>query len=263
MGLEIKIDVAALASEFQEFAAEVEADLKKGVANLAALTHAHVAMTASEQLNSSRTNGKGKTEQEIYSKSLKFETIADGIYVVGLEKEAIWIEDGLPANFDMKPGLLTSDKTVTHPSGIKTLSIPFEHSKSKVQVAQMTPRAQAIIQDLRTNLRKEKLNLRKIEKNADGSPKLGLLHTRNFKSEIPGKGNTPALHRVNIYQSMKGGNIRRDIMTFRTVSSGPASAGKFLHPGLEGKHYLEEAYEWALKMWEEQILPEILEKWRD
>lgn len=246
MPLEIKIDAAGIAEMFKEFAAEVEADLKKGVANLAAVTHAKVAEMASTELKSSR---------EEYLNALGFEEISEGVWVVSLEKDAFFIEEGLPANFDMKPGLLKDAKTG---AAGKYKVVPFDHTKAP---SQLTKSAQSIVTELRSNLKKENIPFKKIERNADGSPRLGKLHSKNFPSQIPGKGNTPSLKGVSIYQSMKGGNVRRDILTFRTVSSGPASEGKWLHPGIEPKQYLDKAAEWALREWEDKILPEILSKW--
>ena len=56
--------------------------------------------------------------------------------------------------------------------------------------------------------------------------------------------------------------MKRDILTFRTVSSGPASAGKWHHPGMDGKKYLDWALEQATKEWENEILPKIMDKWK-
>jgi hypothetical protein len=68
---------------------------------------------------------------------------------------------------------------------------------------------------------------------------------------------------VSIYQSVTAtGNVRRDILTFRTVSEGPASQGKWIHPGLPPKHFLDRASEWAIKEWENNILPAVLEKYK-
>ena len=51
-------------------------------------------------------------------------------------------------------------------------------------------------------------------------------------------------------------------MTFRTVTDGPGSQGKWIHPGMDGKKFLDKAAEWAEKNFYDQILPEILEKWK-
>ena len=249
MPLEIKVDAAGIAEQFKEFAREVEADIKKGVANLAAVTHAKVAEMASAEL---------KTSREEYLSNLGFEEISEGVWVVSLERDAFWIEEGLEPNFDMKPGLLKNAQTSK--GGYKYKIIPFEHTKAP---SQLTKTAQSIVNELKTNLKKADIPFRKIEKNADGSTRVGRLHSVDFASQTPGKGNTPALKGVNIYQSVnKSGNVRRDILTFRTVTNGPGSEGKFIHPGMEGKKFLDKAADWALREWETKILTEIMDKWR-
>jgi hypothetical protein len=247
--LKIKIDTASIVAQFKELALEVEQDIHKGVANLAAITHAKVAEMASEQLKSSK---------KTFTDNLGFEEISPGIWVVSIDEDALWIEEGIEANKDMKPGLL-KNATKTSKDGFKYRSIKFEHSKAP---SQMTGNAQMIVSQIKSNLKKEGISFKKIEKHPNGSPKVGKLHTFDWKGSVPGKGNTPQLKGVSIYQTLtKSGNVRRDILTFRTVSGGPASAGKWIHPGVEAKKFLDQAAEWGIKIWEDQILPEILSKY--
>lgn len=254
-GLKIKIDTASMAKQFKEMALEVERDLKKGVANLAAITHAKVVEMASEELHSSRKD---------FMDNLGFEEISDGIWVVSVDERALFIEEGLDANFDMKPGLL---------KGRKSRVIPFSHSKAP---SQLNGYAQNLVTSIRAQLKKEKVPFKKLETYSTG-PNKGKpiagevnkpirLHTFDFskgrQSQGSGGGN-PDLKGVNIYQTLtKTGNVRRDIMTFRTVSNGPDSEGKWMHPGLEAKKFLDRACEWGEKQFFEKILPEILDKYK-
>lgn len=251
MALKINIDVAALAQEFKELALEVEQDLGKAVGDLAAMTHAKVAEMASAELHSSL-----KTLQD----ALGFEELTPGVWVVSIDEKAMFIEEGIDANFDMKPGLL-KNATKTSKDGHRYRSIPFDHGKGP---AQMTPYAQSLVTQIKQTLRKENVPFKKIEKNSDGSPRIGKLHAFNIDSEKPTKNAShPALKGVTIYQSVTpSGNVRRDILTFRTVSDGPASNGKWIHPGMQAKHFLDRAYDWAMKEWETNVLPQILEKWK-
>ena len=248
MALRISIDAAALAKEFKEFAAEVERDIKAGVANLATITHAKVKEMAATELKSSR---------EAFMNSLSFEELADGIWIVSVDEKALWVEEGIPPNTDMKPALLKNAETSK--SGGKYKIIPFEHSKAP---SQMTQSAKNIVSQLKTELKKANVPFKTIERNSDGSPRLGKLHSLNLPSQIPGKGNTPALHGVSIYQTMKGNAVKRDIMTFRTVTDGPGSQGKWIHPGLTAKKFLDRAASWAESEFFEMILPEIMERWK-
>lgn len=249
MSLKINIDAAALAKEFKEFAEEVERDIQKGMASLSTIAHAKIVELASAELQSTR---------ETFLDNLSSpEQIAEGVWVISLNEKAFFVEEGLPAGFDMKPGLLKDAKTSS--KGYKYKVVPLDHGQPP---SQMTQSARDIVSTLRTELKKKKIPFKKIEYNSDGTPRLGKVHSLNLPSDIPGKGNTPALHRVSIYQSMKNGNVRRDIMTFRTVTNGPGSDGKWIHPGLEAKKIMDKAADWAEQVFYDQILPEILDKWK-
>lgn len=248
MDIKIKIDAAGLAAQFKELAASIEQDIKHGVANLATITHAKTVEMASNELHSTRKKFLG---------NLGFEEIAEGVWVVGIDEEALFIEEGLEPNFDMKPGLLEDGETSK--DGHKYRIIPFEHSKAP---SQLTPTTTSILNRIKENLKKEGVPFKKLERGADGKPKLGQLHSFNWNSETPGRGNTPLFKNVNVYQTMtKSGNVRRDILTFRTVSNKPGNEDKWLHPGMAGKKFLDRAAEWAEKEFYDKILPEILEKY--
>lgn len=253
--LKFNIDVADIAKEFKDFALEVEQDCQKAVANLAAVTHAKVVQEANEELHSSRQD---------FMDSLGFEEISPGVWVISVDEGGMWIEEGIEANKDMKPDLLRDNAKVSK-NGTRYKVIPFDYGKAP---SQMTVGTQQLVSYLKQELKKEGVPFKKIERNADGSPKVGKLHELDFgnpggRMGGPGKGNTPVFKNLSIYQTItKTGNVRRDIMTFRTVSSGPGSQDKWHHPGLAPKKFLDRALDWAVKEWEEKILPEVLEKWK-
>jgi len=248
MSLKIKIDVENIAAQCKEFAIEAQQDLMKGVENLAAITHAKVVEMAAQELHTSR---------EKFMENLGFEEISEGIWVVSVDEDAFWIEEGLKDGFDMKPGLLKNAKTSK--DGKRYKVVPFEHSQTP---SNLTASAQSIVSQIKSNLRKEKVPFKKIEKDSWDRPKVGKLHSFNWASDVPGRGNTPSLKGVSIYQTMtKGGNVRRDILTFRTVTENQPD--KWISPGFEAKHFLDRAMEWALNEWEQKILPEIMSKWQD
>jgi hypothetical protein len=255
MGLKFNIDAEGIAAEFKSWRMEVERDLSKAVANLAAITDAKVKEMASQEL---------KTSRQPFLDSLGFEEVSPGVWVISVDESGLWIEEGIMANKDMKPDLLKKNFK-TSKDGNKYKSIPFDYGKAP---STQSPSTQQVVSFLKQNLRKEKVPFKKIERNSDGSPKVGKLHEFDFGNPRgtmggPGKGNTPVLNGVSVYQTAtKGGNVRRDILTFRTVSSGPGSQGKWLHPGLEAKKFLDRALAWAMTEWESKILPEVLEKWR-
>lgn len=252
MDLKLKIDASALTSHLKEFAEEAKKDIKSSVKELAVLTHAKIREMAETEL-------KSGTAVSSYLSGLDYQgEISPGVHLITMDERGIWVEEGIEPNTDMKPGLLKNAETSA--KGIKYKVIPFEHSKPP---SQLHPKAREIVSTLRKALDKKGIPFKKNEKNPDGSPKLGKLHTLNIKSEIPGRGNTPSLQRVSIYQTLtKTGDVRRDIFTFRTVTGGPASEGKWIHPGYQKKRFMEKGYDWAVTQWEKEILPAILEKWK-
>lgn len=249
--LKININIDDITKQLKDYVQEIKEDIEKGAANLAAMTHAKVLEFAGEELHSSR---------KILTDNLGFEEISPGVWVVSINQDALWIEEGIEPNKDMKPDLL-KENAHTSKSGSKYKAIPFEHSKAP---SQLTPYAQGLVAKIKANLKKEGIPYKKVERNQDGSPRLGKLHTLNFEGGKPSaKATQDALKGVSIYQSLtKTGNVRRDILTFRTVSSGPNSEGKFIHPGYEAKKFLDKAMVWAQNEFDNNILPEILSKYK-
>lgn len=168
-GLKIKIDTQGLAQQFKNLALEVEKDLNKGVANLAAITHAKVAEMAGSELKSSR---------KTLTDNLGFEEVTPGLWVVSIDEGALWIEEGIEAGKDMKPDLLKG-ATQTSKDGNKYRAIPFDHGKAP---SQLTGYAQNIVSRIRANLKKEGVPFKKIEKDAFGKVLTGKLHT--FPSQV-------------------------------------------------------------------------------
>jgi hypothetical protein len=254
MALKFNIDAAAIAAQFKEFATEVEQDLQKAVANLAAITDAKVKEMANNELHSTRKK---------FMDSLGFEEVSPGVWVISVDEGGLFVEEGIEPNKDMKPDLLEKDYK-TSKDGHRYKAIPFDYGKAP---SQQTAKTQELVSYLKQELKKQNVPFKKIERNSDGSPKVGKLHEFDFgnpggRMGGPGNGNTPVFKNLSIYQSVTAaGQVRRDILTFRTVSSGPASANKWIHPGLDAKKFLDRALEWAMKEWEDKILPEVMKKW--
>lgn len=250
MSIKIKIDASSIASELREYKSQIEKEIQEGVKMLATAAHAKITEMAHSELHSS---------QKKYLEALDIQSISENIHVVTLDEKAFWIEDGIPENTDMKPALL-SKNTKTSKDGNKYRSIPFEHSTGTPTGGSSS---QNIVNQIKTALSKKNIPFKQIERHANGSPKLGKLHTIDVPSGKPGKGNTPQLQGVNIYQSMgKDSKVRRDVLTFRTVSSGPASSDKFIHPGTKAMNFFEKTEQWSYEQWENTILPQILKNYK-
>ncbi len=249
--IKVQIDAQAIAAEFADVKTQIEGEIQAAVKILATATHAKITELAHSDLKAN-----SYTQKE-YLKALKVESISENIHVVSLDESAVYIEDGRP-KFDMKPNLLKNGKTSKSGSMYKV--IPFEQGKKSSEPTQENTE---IIGQIKSALKSKKIPFRAIERHPIGSPKLGKLHTIDIQSDIPGKGNTPQLQGLTIFQSKNNrGNVQRNMFTFRTVSSGEKSKYKWFYPEVQGKDFFKQAEEWALSQWDNQILPEILSKFK-
>jgi intein/homing endonuclease len=139
--------------------------------------------------------------------------------------------------------------------------IPFVHSKNPSEQA---PKAQVLAQQIKSELKKQGINWKKVEYGADGSPRTGLVQRIDIESARPSpKAKTDALKGVAIYQTKQAnGSVRRDVLTFRVVSEKQKAEGMWVHPGREGDHLMDEVFQWAQKTWEEDILPAVVNKYK-
>jgi len=249
INLKFFIDAEALAKEFGELKKQVEEAITLGVKQVASMTYAKTQELASSKLRSTR---------QLYLDNLSFQEVGQGIWVVSLDQPALWLEEGRKAG-DMTEDLLRKNAKIAK-DGSRYKAIPFEHGKSP---SQTSANALMLVNQIKAELKARKIPYKKIEYNADGSPRLGRLHTiRDINSPKPSaRASHGALDSLTIYQRrLPSGKIRRDILTFRTVSS-KMKGSKWIHPGIEPKKFMDEALEWAEKIFNDEILPSILDKY--
>lgn len=258
--LSIVIDMAEIREQFAGLTKQLEEKLTTAAASLAIQTHAHVKEQAQSRLT---------TRREAYVDALQFEQLDAQTWAITVPQKIRWIEDGMPAH-DMLEDLLKSPKAKTSKDGGKYIVIPFKHNKGPTQ---QTPMQASLLSKIKSVMKEKKIPYGKIEKNADGSPKQGLLHSIDIKEPNPKAAHhtNHILEGIRVYQkgkknadgSPKLGKdghqaVSREVMTFRIASSKHKGTGKWQHPGLEAMNFLDEAYEWAMRLWESEIQPEIL-----
>jgi hypothetical protein len=269
---EISINVQDIIAQHQEIADKIEAAVKEGVYKLAIQAHYHVVEIAKSKLRSTK---------EDFSNAVTLTPDGENAWNVTVPKRMMWIEEGLPSNFDMIPGFLNSAKAKSGPNG-KYLVIPFKHNKAP---SQQTNVQAALGNIVKAELKKRNIAYGGIERHADGMPKTGKLHGNLGITGPPsmnppksgqegpvghplavhpkpprqeGPSGRPYLAGLSIQQKMgpfKEGLAKKDMMTFRTVSS--KSSG-WKHPGMEKLDSLGLTYTWALEKWDSDILPGIL-----
>ncbi len=243
----------------------LEQHLKQAGEALTVSTHGHIVEQAQQKLHSSRQK---------YVDALSFTKIGDDAWVISLDPSAMWIEEGIPPGTEMidwllGPGRNGKGKGIkTAKDGSRYRSIPLQQNKGPTQ---STPKQNSLTDMLKTAMKERKIPYGGIEKDASGKPKVGLLHSfdvsklANGKTVPKGRSGASMLQGVRVYQKPvkdKQGNtsVKKAIMTFRTVSTKQKGTGAWVHPGVEAKHFLDEAYEWALKQWSEKIVPDLLDK---
>lgn len=265
----INLDLGNLGELAKEFRPTIDKAMADAARDLATMTHAHIVEEVSQKLHSTRQK---------YLDALSFMQVDEDTYVINLDKPAMWIEEGIPPNKDMLDGLLKSSKAKTAKDGSRYLVVPFEHNKGATQ---QTPAQTNLTDTIKLEMKKRKIPYGKLETDADGKPKTGLLHSFDIMkmplktSNGPGmgkgkigqvrQGNTgiPFLQGVRVYQNKvkdKNGkeSMKKSIMTFRVASSKQKGTGKWIHPGLEAKRFFDEAAAWCLSEFENHIKDQIL-----
>jgi hypothetical protein len=213
----------------------------------------------------------------------------DGVWVLELDAEAVWIDDGMPQH-SMLDDLLASPKAQTAKDGSRFLVVPFQHSGKGP--TEQTSTQQALAGALKGAMKQRKIPWAKIEKDDQGRPLLGRLHGFDV-SHAPLKGSdavghrqgwgavgdvmqgpgprqlggiggapgggTPFLQGVSVYQHQgDDGKVKRSVMTFRVASSKHRGEGRWEHPGLPPVHIIDDTYDWAQKTFDEDIAPRIV-----
>jgi hypothetical protein len=243
--LNININTEELLKDLVDIKDSARDSINKAVGSLAASTNAKVQELAAEQL---------KTTSSKYRKALSFEEISKNIWVVSLDESMLWREEGMTAHSQIDDLLKNNAKISS--KGNKYKSIPMDYSGPE---SEQTPKTKELVKQIKSHLKTERISFKKIEFDPNGNPRLGKIHSMNIPSDKPTeKSSTPALQGINIYQKMgASGKIERHITAFRTVSESQKEEGKWVHPGVRGAYLMDQAFEWAVNTWENEILPEL------
>ena len=263
------LDLGPIVGMVKNLDSSVRKAMNDAARDLTAQTHAHILEQVQSKLHSTR---------EKYVKALSFKQVDADTWVIELDKDAMFIEEGLKPNTDMLDGLLKSSKAKTAKDGSRYIVVPFQHNKGATQ---QTPAQTTLTNTIKSEMKKRKIPYGKLETGADGKPKTGLLHSFDIMKQpiktAPGAGSghgpigavkqgptgIPHLQGVRVYQTKvkdaKGKeSVKKSIMTFRVASSKMKGQGRWVHPGLEAKKFLDEAADWALKEFETRIRDQIL-----
>lgn len=258
---------------FKDFERKVQEEgiavLREAASQLATQTYAHIVEEVQDKLHSTR---------EKYLEALKLDQVDENTWVVQLDHSANWIEDGMDRHEMVDQLLNGGSPAYIAKDGTKYKIIPFSLNKPPSQATAALRQLQAAV---KAEFKKQNIPYGKVEREADGQPKIGKLHKLDIMdkpvktAEGVGQGHgpigavrqgmsgTPFLKAINVFQRQLQGpagqvRIKREVMTFRIVSSKHKGSGRWIHPGIEGKKFFEEAYRWASGQWEKEIKPQVL-----
>jgi len=248
--LKFDIDIDAISEQFEEIKKKVKQEVLDGVGTLATMTHAKVLELSRDELKSLSSE---------YSENVVFDNPQEGIWVVTLKSPAMWIEDGRKSGFMEE--LLSGKSSKVSKDGKRYAVIPFKHNKNPDQQSE---KSKQLTQQIKGALKQHGINWGKIEYGADGSPRIGRLHSFNLDSaRLKSQHKGPVTHGISVYQTKQSdGSVKRDVMTFRIIHEDHKSEGLWMHPGKTGAKLLDKAFEWALDTWEKDILPNILKDYQ-
>ena len=259
----LHVDISDLLG-LKELEDKVNEAAKMALADLAAQTHSHIAENVQAKLHSTR---------EKYLDALSIQQVDDATWLINLDAKAEWIESGLSPH-SMVDDLLKSPKAKTAADGSKFLVVPFEHKKGP---ASSTPAQKSLTDTIKEEFKRRKIPYGKLEVDAAGNPKKGVLHsfdinhspikTANGVGQGHGpigavkQGHTgiPFLKGIRVSQkeikdpASGKSKVVKQITTFRVVTSKDRGTNRWWHPGVPQRNFLDEAMDWAERQWDEKI----------
>jgi hypothetical protein len=269
--MKISIDLEGL-NRLLELPDRAHRAVQQAVSNLTKMGHAKAVELAAQRLH---------VRRQPFVDGLSMVQVDENTWLIQLDAKVRWIDDGMEPH-SMIDDLLKSPKAKTAKDGSKYMSIPFRHGPAQVS----TPVQMDLVSAIKAEMKKKNIPWGKVETGADGKPRQGRLHTfdvmhRPLKSHEgpgqgwgprgdvrqgpnerqavgggPGGGGTPFGQGVAVYQRTNAaGKTRRDIMTFRTVSSKHIGFGRWEHPGLKPAAIFDAVYEWLIQEWEKSVAP--------
>jgi hypothetical protein len=257
-------------SDLTNINGELEKNLKKiaeqAQYELGVQSHAKGLQLAAERLHSRR---------EMFVDAWKMDPKDDAFYLI-LQAKAVWIDEGLPANY-LFQALMDSPKAKTTDNGNKILVVPFTH-KVGSGPTNTTSYNLELVEAVKKEFKKQNIPWQKIQKDDQGRPIHGLIQqVKGIDTPIkthegagmgqgaigePRQGHTGIsyLKGASLYQTERKDKegksfTERGAITFRTASQNHPE--KFTHPGLEPTNIIESTWDWAINELEKEILPKL------
>lgn len=266
--ISINVNSAEVAQRLNTTIDNVQQHLRREVEALSVSTHAFILQQANELNSWQRQVFLGNNGENV-----RWIKEAEGIWVVEIDESAKKVMDPHPRRF-MEWLLSKNPKAKVSKDGRRYAVIPM--MKGTVTAKGVTgarPDFKAMIE---RSMREQKVSLRKIAKNPDGSPKLGVVARLNIEPPGPQKqyptlyskprtpemaalsglkphGGIPLLQGLVITQRMEGKKVRREAVTFRVIHEGHEAEGRWYQPEWKGFPVMDRAKEYAESQLEEIV----------
>jgi hypothetical protein len=245
VSLDFKINIDDITKGFGELKKDIENDVQNATKALATMIYTSISDKVQQNLHSTR---------KLYMDNLNAPVeVEPGVFLVSLNSAALFLENGKSAG--PMTGLLNSPSAKEGANG-KYIAIPFVHSKNP---SQMTSTAQQVSQSIRTELKKRSIGYKTLEMDEKGQPKIGTLHQFTVKgNKLKDSHKSGPMEGINVIQRVgASGKVERSVVTFRTMSEKDI----WISPEMKPHHFFESSFDDAIKMWNEQILPEIMKNY--
>jgi hypothetical protein len=289
----LRIDTLEIAKKLNTARELIEDKVKPAVENLSIATHAFIVNKANETFSDSNFKreyylGLGKHAKDVNKEStrddrvdgtakhLRWIKMQDGLWVVELDEKAMWLEEGRDITFMgswlLKPG---AKGVKTAKDGSLYRAIPFKQTSGMNDAPGAKP---AFAELIRKQAKRQGISLKKIEKDEQGNPKIGVLHKLNMtptlnQSQAPGFFSRPRSQEEAAQTGLKPhsgiykldgavvvqrkdakGKVKKETVVFRVISSKHKAEQRWMYPKVTPANIFPQAYEWALQEWQKVVL---------
>lgn len=270
-----------LEHDFSDLASKLSKDIEKIRAKadyeariIAAQVRAFIISKAMNELNSFQQQAYlGKDHENV-----RMNKLGEGIYLIELDQKSAQIENGSPKQF-MRWLIDKNPKAKTAKDGSRYAHIPFSHGGAgkKGSTSNVNDPKAAFFDIVNKALKEQEIDLKKIETNTDGSPKLGVVHKVDMSSFISNDKNRfnfsmprsqemaakiglqphQGIHKLQglvVTQRMgKDGKVIKEALTFRTISTKHEAEGRWYYPEQKPLRAFPAAYDFAKTLMDEAI----------
>jgi hypothetical protein len=257
-----KANLKEIADKLGQTTDAISARIKSEVGKLSISTHAFVVAFANERLTGfNRDHFFGKN-----NKNVRWTQVADGYWVVEIDESVRWIEEGRPqptfmGDWLLKPG---APGVKTAKDGSKFRVIPMNQTKN----SQKDP---ILFHNIKYALQQNNIDMKKITRGSDNKPILGVVAKLGIKEkrtsypemhfseprnrQTANKLGLPETHghhyldNAVVTQRKVGGKVKKEVVTFRVISSKHKQEGRWFYPKVEALNSIPEAYKYANEEW--------------